>query len=1069
MRTYTTRIGLGLLACCAAAGGQDLSTPALRLALSDGVPARIENRLSGESLDLSPLPDRLALLWHNDHVRARTPEEVASVPGEGMVESVFTAADGSRCETVYAADATGEVTVRQQGTSSRKGLYGVQWGLAGVDGGRATVIVPGFSGVAFRKGEAPFSSLSFSWPSAWEAGMVLLQMVEGGFLIWADDPDLRFKTMVLDHDRGRFACRFETQNHAPFAESTAASSVLWRIRAYRGDWRVGAGIYRDWMNTRFRNVPLADQHPAWVRDIRFVVILGVRQQDELPALARMAPPPQTLLYVPDWRRDGYDINYPDYTAADAFGPFVQAAHNLGFRVMPHVNYFGCDYRHPLYERFREVHLRSPHSDDLQWWIPPLDRAKEGERVIQFAYIHPGSAAWRALLVERFRDIVTRYRVDALHLDQTLCIPNHNRGRVDGLTVPEGNLQLHRDLREALPQVALSGEGLDEVTLPFEAFAQRHASHAVDHVHGTWNDAFIRRGHPISSFLFLPCTTIYGYLGMTNPGNAGLYGAWKRAYENWGVVPTLSHPQRGQLGEPSGEMAILLEEAGLWTRHRIVPDFSGPWSAPVLFRHRGEAGLSCVIERTSGGGSRSTVTADGSTRVLYQYLAGRNRWDGPGSIEDWPAYTEESILGLDPAAVYLLDAAPRDLGAARVSQLPEDVVVTGSRRYEGLFAVELAEPGAGKLVAFCDVSADARTGVVVAGQERALERGGHWHVDRSTCNQVPRRTIFAHPPWQGVAGQAAAGLGETFGEFEVALPAEREAELAFAVGLRDGVDGRSDGVTFEIRVEGTALFSRHWSQSAWQEHTVDLAAYRGRTVRLRFVTTPGPDHNATFDWAVWGDPILRLKADDALHEVEVLLPRPARHVLGSRPETVAAGPEREGNMVRYRVVTPLPGGLACVTAEPAAIRLPAALTDLPFTHAATVSGRAARLPLPYCSFGKGQGTAAGEARDGFAAHPPNNGRTYADFLLELPPALRIVLRTAVALQDGAVASGCRFIVEANGREMAGISVAAADGWHPLEADLSAFAGKVVLLSLVVDSEGSYGWDWARWAEPTIETP
>ena len=43
-----------------------------------------------------------------------------------------------------------------------------------------------------------------------------------------------------------------------------------------------------------------------------------------------------------------------------------------------------------------------------------------------------------------------------------------------MTMAEGNIALHRQLREALPGVALSGEGLNEVTYRHEAFAQRHA-------------------------------------------------------------------------------------------------------------------------------------------------------------------------------------------------------------------------------------------------------------------------------------------------------------------------------------------------------------------------------------------------------------------------------------------------------------------------------------------------------------------------------------------------------------------------------------------------------------------
>ena len=41
------------------------------------------------------------------------------------------------------------------------------------------------------------------------------------------------------------------------------------------------------------------------------------------------------------------------------------------------------------------------------------------------------------------------------------------------------------------------------------------------------------------------------------------------------------------------------------------------------------------------------------------------------------------------------------------------------------------------------------------------------------------------------------------------------------------------------------------------------------------------------------------------------------------------------------------------------------------------------------------------------------------------------------------------------------------WEPLTADLSPWAAVPVVVSLVTDSVGPYNFDWAHWAEPTIE--
>ena len=84
--------------------------------------------------------------------------------------------------------------------------------------------------------------------------------------------------------------------------------------------------------------------------------------------------------------------------------------------------------------------------------------------------------------EAMVELCRHTQADALHLDQTLCIYNDHNGRIDGLSMLQGSIQLHRQLREALPQVALSGEGLNEVTCRYEAFAQRHVW-GLDHAQG----------------------------------------------------------------------------------------------------------------------------------------------------------------------------------------------------------------------------------------------------------------------------------------------------------------------------------------------------------------------------------------------------------------------------------------------------------------------------------------------------------------------------------------------------------------------------------------------------------
>jgi len=1063
-RRVVVAVGVSL-AVLSPGGAATVQTPALRLELQSGLPARLENRLSGEVLSLTPEPASLALLWRSGPVSPAALTATAVAPSDQGVAVQFAGAEDTTCRTLFRTDpATGEVVITQAGQSGRAGLYGVQWGLAGLDAGAVTVIVPGMSGVAFH-GRMPASSLTFSWPMGWEAGMVLVQMPQGGFLVWAKDPELRYKTLVLDYRAGRYTLRLQSENQAPFTSSRAATSVEWRIRAYQGDWRAGAALYRDWMSTATGAVPLEGQQPGWVRDIRFVAIVGL-DMAVIEALARQVDARQTLLYVPAWRRDPYDRNYPDYTADERFPAFVEAAHRLGFRVMPHVNYFGCDLRHPLYERFKAFQLRSPHSGELEWWTWPLDLRPGQEPAIKFAYIHPGLKAWRDLMVERYRGIVEAYHVDALHLDQTLCMSNHAGGLVEGLSVPQGNRRLHQDLRAALPQVALSGEGLDEVTMPHEAFAQRHAAYAVDHVRDTWSDAFIACGHPISSFLFLPCTTIYGYLGMSNPAEQGPYNAWRRAYGNWGVIPTFSRPAAAQVESHEGLAGLLIEEAAFWTRHRVRPDFGGEWTDRTRFRFRGGNGTGAVIERLEGGGSRLLLREPEGERELYRYITGVRRYAAAGQIAGWFGYDDTALIGLDPGTTYLYAERPREPRAPHVSGLPSDATLVQVRQLGQGLAFALGDMAAAR---FFDLAAhldEARTGVRVDGTDAPLERGAGFSPTAATLGGVTCSTgIFAHPPWhQGVEGMP---LGETFGEYEVGLPAGRPAELTFALGLREGVNGRSDGVTYRVEVEGKTVFEEHWAQSVWADRRVDLAAFAGRKVRLRLVTTPGPRDDPTFDWAVWGDPLVRLLPDATPQPVTVSVPQaPTVVVVAGKVVRELPAPRSTAAGLSCGLRMSVPAGAAVLWSAPVAVSYPVDLAATPFSVSVSVGGQSVPLPIQYVGCSPGKGVSAGVGRAGLTAHPPNGGRTYADYLLQLPPARQVRLCFGVALQDGSTSTACRFLVEANGLPVFDRLVTGPDGWHDARVDLSAYAGGPLLLSLIVDSEGPFSCDWARWAEPII---
>jgi hypothetical protein len=1026
---------------------------AVRLRL--GSPSRLENRLTGEVLDLRATPDYPGVRC----LRKRVPQSAA----EGATDTRFATATIS-CETRLQSVA-GDVVLTQTVASKEPGVVDVGWGFGGVSSQDVQVIVPGYSGTAFgRNRGTPFRELGFSWPASWEAGLVLLQMEKGGFIIWGKDPDWRFKRFRLRHAKGEFSLLFETEAVAPFDAVTDLVSVPWHIDAYQGDWRQGASIYRQWLRDRLKPPTLGARSPRWVGEATAMVICGM-DVETIRELAKQVVPQRTVLYVPGWRRDGYDKNYPDYTPLPEFVPFVQEAHRLGFRVMAHVNYFGCDPKHPLYQTFEPYQLRTAGSDKKEWWTWPRDLKEGEEPPIKFAYIHPGCRAWREELVRRFSKLVQETGVDALHLDQTLHITNHNRGRVDGMTVPEGNLALHRDLRDALPEVALSGEGLDEVTFVHEAFAQRHAPHAVNHTKKTWDYRFIRCAHPICSYLFSPHTTINGYLGMSNPNSGALWDAWVQSYELWGVIPTFARPSPKQLAAPEMRASLTLEELSLWTRHRLFPDFDDPGTTDTRLVWRGDQ-ATAVVEHSPTGGSRVRFRTGGKDRTLYEYASGVRTLTTDSVLPNWLAYRDGTYLGLSPANTYLLvPDAPRPKGI-HFRELPPALSIREARANAMMLTADLVSPDAGlvkDLVADID---EAETTIIGPGGPLPLADGASFQPERISDEWGVHPAIFAHPPWKNRRPDTQLP-DTTCGTFRVRLPKTETCAFTVGLALRGQAESKSDGVTFRVLVNGKTLLDRHYGNAKWEHHDIDLSAYRGQEIQLALCTSPGPDNNLQFDWALWGDPAIRATAEPARLPVELSSPTPIRTALDGQGVVPLTPLSQENGQYQYRCAPLLPGPVTALLQEATPVRLPCELAELPFiVSVLDATGSPSRSAPAFARVHPGKAASLGVERTGLHAHPPGSGQTVADFTLRLPAEGKPRLQFAVGIRDGSRSSGCRFLVRANGRTVWQTLVNKVDGWHEAAVDLSPYAGQPLVLSLAVDPAGPYNYDWAFWAEPRI---
>ena len=935
-----------------------------------------------------------------------------------------------------------DLLVEQEGTSDTAGVYGIQWGCVNLNSGNLDLILPADGGQIINA-MAPFTFRDFQYPfPSWEVQLAILQGEQGGFFVRGADATFQFK--VLHYERyidSSFALGFETQNQAPFDALTSAKSVVWRLNTYSGDWRVPARQYREWMEQTFQPWRL-DEMPAWVGDVGLVVTLPGSDIGVLDKLADQVDPTKTLLYVPEWRRDPFDVNFPDYTAKPEFGRFVEAARQHGFRVMPHVNLIGVNADHPRYAEFQKFQYRNPWTGNLMGWF--WDRTDIPKNRI--AAINPASAEFRKYFVQQVKAVWQKYGVDAFFLDVSARVENDANGLIEGLNAAQGNVVLHEELAAAMPGVVFGGESLHEVTFLRESFAQRWKSPPQ------WDPTRRSTPHPISAFLFSPYTVPYGYLALPNPDRGTkLYQEHLNAYEIWGVLPTLRVWSVEDLAPERVRTQELLSIARTWQQHGLKPDFESDWTPNTLFQYVGEAGGIAALKKTE----------TGVTLVLPEESLGYERVFGVTQVEThrelphWRAYNETTLLGLHPEKSYFLSDTRRDFSQAHINALPDGVSVTESRVTENAALFRLERLDTPHAIDLLSEMHHVKTGIVHKGKELTRQRGATFQKMEVSIAGVRKSGIDAHPPYESIHDDYIRGDTSTFGEWTLSLPdTSTPLYLDFDIGLREGSQ-HSDGVTFVVSIQGTEIFRRLYNAQRWEHVRLDLTPYRNQRVTLRFSTTPGPVGNGAWDWAMWGEPKVTHEPVSRLTEIGFFIPsEPIR----SFPDTL----ENRGDG-QYWLKAELPTQVLILFGPPQQTEMLDNLRDAHFVAGLQFDG-IFREGSVWNSGKRSELTATGVRKQTLDAQPPPGGQTVLQFLLELPAAKEVTFSFAMGLPDTRCSiDGVFFKVLLNGQvrfEHLGFNE---PGWVDRRIPLSEFAGETMLLELVTDSGETVSCDWAHWAD------
>jgi hypothetical protein len=465
---------------------------------------------------------------------------------------------------------SGDLVLEPSGYASRPGLQACRWNLAGIGAG-LTLVAPFFQGVKLDLEDPLIAGSRWAWPHSWEAGLAILEGDAGGFWVHCRDDRYRFKALRVGADgpvgsgeKGRERrLGFETEATGPLDRNLAAGGLAWRLNVYGGDWRVPAGLYRDWLRRTYQP---RSPRPDWLEEVRFAVSWCPCQEEMLEALSAKVEPGKVLLHVPNWRSDPYDENYPTFRPSAEGRRFIEQARAAGFRVMPHMNSVDMDPTHPVYPYVRDFQYREVVSKAVQGWtwvagkVLPVPESNAGRLRHRdkktMVKIHPGLAMWRSILAENVAEAASDLGLDAVFLDVTLCAWNTDNGVVEYQTTPEGMRRLIAKVAGLGCGLTVGGEGRNEVTAQELSFAQVH-------LFRSWQSSLegLERtgGCPLNEFLFAGLCRSFGYSGLN--GATPESALRMRTHVSLGAIPTVTVRSAKEIAEPNEAVAEMLALTG----------------------------------------------------------------------------------------------------------------------------------------------------------------------------------------------------------------------------------------------------------------------------------------------------------------------------------------------------------------------------------------------------------------------------------------------------------------------------------------------------------------------------
>ncbi|MFO7448307.1 MAG: DUF6259 domain-containing protein [Ignavibacteriaceae bacterium] len=425
-----------------------------------------------------------------------------------------------------------------------------EWKLTGFQ--FDNVIVPALGGQSLSKEMTPETTLSYKYPFWWNAQFALGEIENDGLFFHTKDDNPFLKLLRVRREEEEFHIVIGFEAEAPLNKHIMEAE--WFIDSYEKDWRVPVDRHRTWLEQSAIGTELLPLNanpylPEWINDINFVLELwGMRKDqpephhtfeqmiDRIKEWKKFHKPENTLLYLPGFAENGIDSHAPDYNPSEKCGgdlkfkELIDTAHELGYHIMLHTNVIALTFSHKLYPVLKKYQVIDAFNRPLGWgmdidgdWLPEDF----------FAYVNPGFTEWGDHMEKTIGDLLSRYKPDAVFLDQTLLAFNISNGP-NFLTGMRNHVQR---LKKAFPHILFAGEGLNEQVLPALPFVQIHGIDSLSEVHGMEGKKTWRKVHPVSSYLFGKYTRFTAHLLTKYPSHQ-MFKLQENAYKELNVIPAL---------------------------------------------------------------------------------------------------------------------------------------------------------------------------------------------------------------------------------------------------------------------------------------------------------------------------------------------------------------------------------------------------------------------------------------------------------------------------------------------------------------------------------------------------